>query len=129
MPGLVLPRGDAGGRFRYFGAGLDIGAFERGSTICGIGQGREQDRDERAQQAEGRQRAATSSAAWAATTRCSASAETTSSSAAWAPTRRSAAPGNDRIDLRDGKKGNDSGDGGPDQDVCLMDARDKRTSC
>ncbi len=39
VPGLVLPRGDAGRRFRYFGAGLDIGAFERGSTIPGTAKG------------------------------------------------------------------------------------------
>ena len=39
MPGLVLPRGDAGARFRYFGPGLDIGAFERGSTVSGSAKG------------------------------------------------------------------------------------------
>ena len=65
----------------------------------------------------------------AETTGSSASATAISSSAASGRDRVFGGAGNDRIDLRDGVRGNDDGDGGPGEDVCMKDAHDRRTSC
>ncbi len=35
VAGYPIPRADAADRFRYFGAGIDLGAYERGSTVLG----------------------------------------------------------------------------------------------
>ncbi len=128
VPGVALPRADAGGRFRYFGAGLDIGAFERGSTISGSAKGVSKtgtNARNRLKGGNGRD------------VLCGLGGNDTLLGLAGndflfgglGKDKAFGGAGNDRIDLRDGKKGNDSGDGGPGQDVCMKDARDARTSC
>jgi len=128
VPGLVLPRGDAGGRFRYFGAGLDIGAFERGSTVLGSAKGVSKTGTNGRNKLKG---------GTGRDVLCGMGGNDTLLGlggndflfGGLGADKASGGAGNDRIELRDGKKGNDSGDGGSGQDVCLLDARDKRTSC
>ncbi len=128
IPGLALPRSDAGRRFRYFGAGLDIGAYERGSTTLGTAKGVSKtgtNKRNRLKGGKGRD------------VLCGLGGNDTLLGfggndflfGGLGADKAFGGDGNDRIDLRDGKQGNDAGDGGPGQDVCMRDARDRRTSC
>jgi Ca2+-binding RTX toxin-like protein len=128
VPGVALPRADAAGRFRYFGRGLDIGAFERGSTVLGSAKGVSKtgtNARNRLKGGKGRD------------VLCGLGGNDTLLGfgggdflfGGLGSDKAFGGAGNDRIDLRDGTKGNDSGDGGPGHDVCMFDARDRRTSC
>jgi RTX calcium-binding nonapeptide repeat (4 copies) len=128
VPGLVLPRGDAGGRFRYFGPGLDIGAFERGSTVSGSANGVSKTGTNSANRMVG-----TSGrdvlCGLGGNDRLFGRGNGDFLVGGLGRDRVFGGGGNDRIDLRDGVRGNDEGDGGPGLDVCRKDANDRRTSC
>jgi hypothetical protein len=128
VPGVALPRGDAAGRFRYFGPGLDLGAYERGSATKGS--------------AKGVSRTGTNAGNRLVGTRgrdvlCGLGGNDrllgrgAGDFLFGGPGRDLAfgGPGNDRIDVRDGVAGNDRADGGPGQNVCVSDAGDRRLGC
>ncbi len=128
VAGYPVPRGDAGNRFRYFGPGIDQGAYERGSTVAGSAKGVSKTGSSTANKVKGGS---------GRDVLCGMAGNDTLLGfggndflfGGVGKDKAFGGAGNDRIDLRDGKKGNDSGDGGPGQDVCLKDARDRRTSC
>jgi Ca2+-binding RTX toxin-like protein len=114
--GDVLPRADAGRRFRYFGPGIDIGAYERGSTVKGS--------------VPGVSKAGTKTANRLVGTKgrdvlCGLSANDRLFGRGGADFLFGGA-GNDRLD---GGAGNDLVDGGPGRDTCVHDANDRRVSC
>ncbi len=128
IPGLAIPRSDVRAKFRFFGMGVDIGATERGSTAPGS--------------AKGISRNGTNGANTMLGTKgrdilCGFGGKDLLAGFGGAdylnggagPDQAFGGTGADRIDLRDGTKGNDSAYGEAGSDVCLADAKDKRTSC
>ncbi len=128
VAGYPLARSDAAGRFRFFGPGVDIGAFERGSTAAGSVKGASKTGTNGKNTLNG-----TSGrdvlCGLGGNDRLVGKSGNDFLFGGLGADKAFGGDGNDRIDLRDGKKGNDSGDGGPGQDVCLRDANDRRTSC
>ena len=128
VPGAPLPRSDAAGRFRYFGPGLDLGAYERGSTVKGTARGASKTGT------NGRNRLVGTSGrdvlcGLGGNDRLLGQGGPDFLFGGLGSDVAFGGGGNDRIDLRDGRRGNDFGDGGPGQDVCRLDANDRRASC
>jgi hypothetical protein len=128
VDGLPLPRGDAAGRFRFFGRGVDIGAYERGSTAKGSAPGVSKNGDKFANRLVGT-RGRDVLCGFSGNDRLFGRGGADLLIGDAGNDRLFGGGGNDRIDLRDGVRGNDRGNGGPGQDVCMRDARDRRTSC
>jgi Ca2+-binding RTX toxin-like protein len=126
--GGVLPRGDAGGRFRYFGPALDLGAYERGSTARGSARSVSRTGSNAPNLLVGT-RGRDVLCGLAGNDRLVGRGGPDFLIGGLGRDRVLGGSGNDRIDLRDGVSGNDRGDGGPGQDVCMRDAGDRRTSC
>ena len=92
--------------FRYFGAGIDLGAYERGSTVLGTAR-REQDRLERQEQAR-RDEGPDVLCGMGGNDTLLGNAGNDFLFGGLGADKAFGGAGNDRIDLRDGKKGNDS---------------------
>jgi Ca2+-binding RTX toxin-like protein len=128
VAGYPIPRSDAAGRFRYFGAGIDLGAFERGSTVLGSAAGASKTGTNGKNKLVGTNGRDVLCGMGGNDTLLAAGGNDFLFGGLGAD-KAFGGDGNDRIDLRDGKKGNDAGDGGAGQDVCMIDAQDRRTSC
>jgi Ca2+-binding RTX toxin-like protein len=128
VAGYPLPRGDAAGRFRYFGPGIDLGAYERGSTSLGNVRGVSKTGTNSANRMVG-----TSGrdvlCGLGGNDRLFGRGNGDFLFGGLGRDRVFGGGGNDRIDLQDGVTGNDAADGGPGLDVCRKDANDRRTSC
>jgi Ca2+-binding RTX toxin-like protein len=128
VPGGPLPRSDAAGKFRFAGRGVDIGAYERGSSLPGTVSGRSRngtagdnvlkgtagvdvlcglDGNDRLEGLGGRDFLFGGAGA----------------------DRLFGGGEPDLLDVRDGVGGNDRVNGGAGKDACLRDAGDIATAC
>ena len=106
--GGVVPRSDAAGRFRYSGPGLDLGAYERGSTAKGTAAGVSRTGSNAPNQLVGTN-GRDVLCGLGGNDRLTGRGGADFLFAGLGRDRALGGAGNDRIDLRDGKKGNDSG--------------------
>jgi hypothetical protein len=114
-----LPRGDAAQRFRVTWPSVDIGAYERGSTVKAGVAGKNKSGD-------GADNTITGTTG--RDVLCGLSGFDTIT-AKGGPDLVFGGDANDTIDLRDGVHGNDYGDGGFDTDSCLADTGDTLIGC
>ena len=127
IAGLPLPRADAAASFRLAGAAVDVGAYERGSTVEGTVRGVNRSGTDVANRLVGTP---------GRDILCGLGGKD------WLEGRGGGdflfggpgrdrgygGPGRDRIDMRDGA-GGDLAAGGGGRDVCLADPGDVRRSC
>ena len=114
-----LPRGDAAQHFRVTWPAVDIGAYERGSTVSAGVAGKNKSGD-------GADNTITGTSGRDVLCGLSGFDTITANDG---PDLVYGGDGNDNLDLRDGISGNDYGDGGFDTDVCLADAGDTLIGC
>jgi hypothetical protein len=132
-----LPRADAAGQFRLAGTAVEIGAYERGSTISGSVPGRNESGTDTANTIQG---------TGGRDVLCGLDGDDTIRGkgggdfvyggdgadhlfGGGGPDVARGEAGADHIDLRDGVRRNDVAYGGPDMDVCLTDTGDRRHGC
>ncbi len=128
IQGLPLPRADAAGMFRLAGAAVDLGAYERGSSIKGTVRGVNRTGTDAANKLVGT-RGRDILCGLGGKDRLEGRGGGDFLFGGLGSDSAFGGPGPDRLDLRDGFSGNDLAAGGDGRDTCLTDAGDRRRSC
>jgi Ca2+-binding RTX toxin-like protein len=128
IPGMPLSRADLAGKFRVGGSAVDIGAYERGSTVGGGVKGVNRSGSDGANTIRG-----TSGrdvlCGNGGNDKLFGKGGSDFLIGGLGNDRAFGGDGADRIDVKDGVTGNDRADGGPGRDTCVRDANDRRVSC
>jgi Ca2+-binding RTX toxin-like protein len=128
IPGIPLARSDLGGKFRLAGEAVDIGAYERGSSLSGTVHGVNRTGTNGRNTLRGTRGVDILCGLGGRDVLYGLGARDFLFGGA-GPDQAFGGAGADFLDLRDGVKSNDLADGGAGADVCRTDARDRRRSC